>query len=77
MLRVDGGLVVDRAIVEVKEEAGGYTIAVDDFEQLTGGDHGAGLIAEDEEAALGALLVTDGDGLGCGSGRAQRAGQES
>jgi hypothetical protein len=63
-LREDCSFIVDGAILETKEKAGGNPIAVDHLEEVTHGNHPALFRTHREKAVDGALDVPHGYRIG-------------
>jgi hypothetical protein len=70
-LRVDGGLVVERAVLEMKYEAAGHLIAAGSLDQIAVGHPFSVERLQAEEAVDQPLGVSDGHCLAC-----QRAATE-
>jgi hypothetical protein len=62
-LRIDGGLVMDRPILEAKDESGGDSIAARRLDQIAVSQRSAVECPQDEEAVDQSLGVSDRHGL--------------
>jgi hypothetical protein len=62
-LREDRSFIIDRAVFETEEQAGGNPIAADHLEEVTHGKHVALFRRQGEKAVDGPLPVAHGYGL--------------
>jgi hypothetical protein len=62
-LREDRSFIIDRAVFETEEQAGGNPIAADHLEEVTHGKHAALCRTQGKKAVDGPLHVAHGYGL--------------
>jgi hypothetical protein len=62
-LREDCGFIVDRAVLETEEQAGGDPIAPDHLEEVTHRNHATFFRAKRKKSMDGPLQVTDRNGF--------------